>query len=151
MAQRQADQLASLLERLLEPGQIEHSYFRPLQALGITMSLGPDLRLRLSERGRGLAKILVLSLHLSPSAEASLEYLGRASSCTVKRVLPPALQQRSRFLGTGVSLSAGKKSLLPWKLPFAHPSQRKRALAKLGVYLRREDKKAKDASGKSPK
>ncbi|MFQ5503225.1 MAG: hypothetical protein ACE5F1_00330 [Planctomycetota bacterium] len=133
LAKKQAVILADLCRQLIPAHHARTREHRALRGIGLTLALSPELRLRLARRGAN--PNLVLSLHLAPEAEASLEFVSFPGHLSLQRVLPPKRQTRSRNLSRGVRLETWIASRLPWSLPLAHPAQRARALRELRPYL----------------
>ncbi|MEZ5987922.1 MAG: hypothetical protein R3F30_02100 [Planctomycetota bacterium] len=94
-----------------------------------------DARLRIGRFGKPDRQALVLSLHLAPEADASLEYQATPAGLAVQRVLAERFQTRSRYLGKAIELDDEPGAAWQWSGPLAAPSQRVIALERLAPWL----------------
>ena len=78
---------------------------------------------------------LVLSMHLAPEADPSLEFYAYGAKARLDRILATRFQQRGRTLGRGVDVRPLLAASLPWPLPLAQRSQQQKAWQRFARHL----------------
>jgi len=136
LARKHAAFLRDLCAQLFPADQLRAQTRSSQPGVQLVFALGSDLRWMLRPFGRPDSLGVAFSLHLGPEAPASLEFVSLLGRTTLYRVLPKTRRLRSRYLGRGVDALPRAAKLLPWPLPLAHYSQRKRALRALEPWLR---------------
>jgi hypothetical protein len=131
----QAVFLEKVVRKLFPPEIPKNRNLVAIPDFGLSLALEGGISLQIRAGKGGRTDQMVLGLRLEPQAPISVEYRVLARGFTVQRVLPEALQQRSRTFGPR-PLIEGATSLLPWTQNLAHPSQRQLSLRALRPFFR---------------